>query len=232
MVKDLNDPTNRDSIPAMLTPGEYVLNKEATNMFGPLIHKMNNAGLQQRQAENTAYMNTGGLVGFIKEEEGWRDQAYQDPGGVWTIGYGRTRNPDGSAIKPGQKTSRETEEQWLSDRVGQERAAVKAYGEAHGYDWGNEQVNALASFRYNGGHGMLQQLTGNGTRDNDTISNKILQYDKQRINGELTPLKGLAKRRQAEASMFAGKEVKPQACLLYTSPSPRDRQKSRMPSSA
>ena len=56
---------------------------------------------------------------------------------------------------------------------------------------------------------MLQQLTGNGTRDNDTISNKILQYDKQRINGELTPLKGLAKRRQAEASMFAGKEVKP-----------------------
>ena len=54
MVKDLNDPTNRDSIPAMLTPGEYVLNKEATNMFGPLIHKMNNAGPQQRQAENTS----------------------------------------------------------------------------------------------------------------------------------------------------------------------------------
>ena len=27
-------------------------------------------------------------------------------------------------------------------------------------------------------------------------------------------------------------EVKSEACLLYTSPSPRDRQKSRMPSSA
>ena len=29
-----------------------------------------------------------------------------------------------------------------------------------------------------------------------------------------------------------GESVKDRACLLYTSPSPRDRQKSRMPSSA
>ena len=48
MVKDLNDPTNVDSVPAMLTPGEYVLNKEASAMYGPLLEKMNNAGLQQR----------------------------------------------------------------------------------------------------------------------------------------------------------------------------------------
>ena len=37
MVKDLNDPTNVDTVPAMLTPGEFVLNKEATAMFGPQI---------------------------------------------------------------------------------------------------------------------------------------------------------------------------------------------------
>ena len=48
MVKDLNDPTNRDSVHAMLTPGEFVLNKEATAMYGPLIEQMNNNGLQQR----------------------------------------------------------------------------------------------------------------------------------------------------------------------------------------
>ena len=35
------------------------------------------------------------------------------------------------------------------------------------------------------------------------------------------------------APLFSSDEdVLPQACLLYTSPSPRDRQKSRMPSSA
>ena len=58
-MKDLNDPTNRDSVPAMLTPGEFVLNKEASTMFGPAIEAMNNAGLQQRHGEN---LNMGGMA--------------------------------------------------------------------------------------------------------------------------------------------------------------------------
>ena len=28
-IPDLTDPTNRDSVPAMLTPGEFVVNKDA-----------------------------------------------------------------------------------------------------------------------------------------------------------------------------------------------------------
>ena len=49
---DLNDPTNRDTVPAMLTPGEFVLNKEASQMFRPQIEAMNEAGLEQRKREN------------------------------------------------------------------------------------------------------------------------------------------------------------------------------------
>ena len=219
MVKDLNDPTNVDSVPAVLTPGEFVINKEASAMYGPLLEKINNTGLQQRHTENQQVVsrnmggplmggyNTGGLVGFIKKEEGWRDKAYQDPGGIWTIGYGRTRNPDGSAIKPGQTTSREKEDSWLTGRVNQERAAVKQYGKEKGYDWNESQINALASFRYNGGQGMLEQVTAGGERDNDMIASKILEYNKQNIDGQLTPLAGLTKRRQTEASMFAGGDV-------------------------
>ena len=93
MVKDLNDPTNVDTVPAMLTEGEFVLNKEAAQMYGPIIEQMNNNGLMQRQAENQMVQggyNTGGLVSFLKEKEGYRDKAYQDQAGVWTIGYGRT----------------------------------------------------------------------------------------------------------------------------------------------
>ena len=33
-------------------------------------------------------------------------------------------------------------------------------------------------------------------------------------------------------SLLGGKKIEAMSCLLYTSPSPRDRQKSRMPSSA
>ena len=51
-MKDLTDPTNRDSVPAMLTPGEYVLNKEATEMYGPIIEQMNENGLAARAEGN------------------------------------------------------------------------------------------------------------------------------------------------------------------------------------
>ena len=39
---------NMDTVPAMLTEGEFVLNKEATQMFGPLIEATNQAGLKRR----------------------------------------------------------------------------------------------------------------------------------------------------------------------------------------
>lgn len=61
-MKDLTDPTNRDSVPAMLTPGEYVLNKEATEMYGPIIEQMNENGLAARAEGNMEVLslNTGG----------------------------------------------------------------------------------------------------------------------------------------------------------------------------
>ena len=267
MVKDLNDPTNRDSVPAMLTPGEFVLNKEATAMYGPIIEKMNNNGLKQRHQENQmvkanigkkisklhgegykapgqAYAiaksmgyNVGGLVKFLKEKEGWEDEAYQDDAGVWTIGYGRTTNTDGSPIKPGQKTTREVEDSWLVDRATQERNAVQQYADQFGYNFSPNQLDALASFRYNAGHGALQQLTGNGTRDLGTIQQKLPLYNKitDPKTGKKVPLKGLTNRRNAELELWGTPGQRPKArpntpnaphqthpCLLYTSPSPRD----------
>ena len=49
---DKTDPTNRDTVAAMLTPGEFVLNKEAVQLFGPKIEAMNRKGLELRQARN------------------------------------------------------------------------------------------------------------------------------------------------------------------------------------
>lgn len=174
-------------------------------MYGPLLNKINNHGLQQRVSENTQMLNAGGLVGFIKDEEGFRTKAYQDPGGVWTIGYGRTTNPDGSRIRPNQATSREAEDSWITKRVDSERSAVRQFAKTHGYDWSDGQVDALASFRYNGGQGMLDMLTKNGTRTNDQIAAKIPQYHKQTMpDGTKKSLPGLVKRRGRELSMFTG----------------------------
>ena len=110
---DRTDPTNRDTVPAMLTPGEFVVNKEASQMYGPVIESMNNAGLQKRAMKNNMvsanmgssippkYLNLGGgsvserdkvvrvpLMSTIKQHEGYRDYVYDDGFGNPTIGYG------------------------------------------------------------------------------------------------------------------------------------------------
>jgi lysozyme len=43
----------------------------------------------------------GALSDLIKRFEGVRLQAYQDSAGVWSIGYGLIRYPDGSPVMPG-----------------------------------------------------------------------------------------------------------------------------------
>ena len=44
-------PIGTDTVPAWLTPGEFVMNAEATRMFGPIIEKMNNAGRVQQASQ-------------------------------------------------------------------------------------------------------------------------------------------------------------------------------------
>ena len=211
-MKDLNDPTNVDTVPAMLTEGEFVLNKEATAMYGPLIEQMNEAGLAQRAAENGQVVkantgsyigyNVGGLVSFLKKEEGYKDEAYPDSGGVWTIGYGRTQNPDGSPVKAGQKTDRKAEDAWLKERAQQDYSATKSYLDNKGYEYTEGQLNSLASFRYNGGHGMLESLTDGGNRDWDSIRSMMPQYNKVTVDGKKVPVKGLTNRREAELGLW------------------------------
>ena len=146
--------------------------------------------------------NVGGLVSFLKKEEGWRDEAYPDSGGVWTIGYGRTTNSDGSPVKKGQKTNRKAEDAWLEKRATADRNATEAYMKENNYELTDSAIDALASFRYNGGHGLLQSLTGNGTRDVDTILKKMPEYNKVTIDGKKVPIKGLSNRRAAEIELW------------------------------
>ena len=50
--------------------------------------------------------------------------------------------------------------------------------------------------------------------------------------GELLERKVVPKQHRGRRGKYSVQLIKPSYCLLYTSPSPRDRQKSRMPSSA
>ena len=52
------DPKGTDTVPAWLTPGEFVVNKEATDIYGPIIEKMNDHG-REIQETMPQYANDG-----------------------------------------------------------------------------------------------------------------------------------------------------------------------------
>ena len=116
--------------------------------------------------------NTGGLVTFLKDKEGYgaigatgadKNKAYKDVGGVWTIGYGRTFNDDGSKVKEGDTSTSKKENAWLSTRAEEEYDAVKKFSDDEGYGWNQNQLEAFASFRYNNGPKGFEQLAHKNT---------------------------------------------------------------------
>ncbi len=55
------DPKGSDTVPAWLTPGEFVVNKEATDIYGPIIKQMNDHGraIQNGQKPPAQYADRG-----------------------------------------------------------------------------------------------------------------------------------------------------------------------------
>ena len=97
-IPDLNDPSNVDTVPAILTKGEYVLNKEATALFGPQIEAMNQAGLRQREAENRKVM--AGQQRVPAMPGGYNEGAIVDTGGglTWDSVGNFFRDPLGNIV--------------------------------------------------------------------------------------------------------------------------------------
>ena len=68
------EPKGTDTVPAWLTPGEFVVNKEATDMFGPMIKKINDIG---RQKQKATYAQTGTKIlsrSLLDEDEDFQTQ--------------------------------------------------------------------------------------------------------------------------------------------------------------
>lgn len=62
------DPKGTDTVPAWLTPGEFVINAEATRKYEPLLEEINNEGREMQQAQGGSvptYASDGGLLSSI-----------------------------------------------------------------------------------------------------------------------------------------------------------------------
>lgn len=139
-------------------------------------------------------------IDLIKKFEGCRLKAYDDGTGTWTIGYGTTEPINGKPIVKGMEITQKQAEELLAKNLTTYERAVDNLG----INFNQNQFDALVSFCYNLGTGIfkgtLLQALKNG--DNESVANQMLLYNKARINGILTELPGLTKRRKAEASLF------------------------------
>ena len=93
---------------------------------------------------------------IIKEFEGRRLAAYKDSGGVWTIGYGTIRYPNGEAVKPGETCTPEEAEAWFNIEVNNKFFELVSLLEVSLND---NQLSALLSFVYNVGTGAFAKST-------------------------------------------------------------------------
>lgn len=136
---------------------------------------------------------------LIKSFEGCSLTAYKalPTEKYYTIGYGHY----GPEVKNGAIISKEGAELLLKSDLAKFEDKVNKYGK---YNWSQNEFDALVSFAYN--IGSIDQLTANGTRTKEQISEKILDYN--RSGGVV--IAGLTRRRKAEKELFdGGKETFP-----------------------
>lgn len=136
---------------------------------------------------------TDDLVALVKQAEGLRLKAYICPAGYPTIGYGH--RVDSLSHPP--VTEAEAEEMLRADLAQAEAAALLLAPALTG-----PRLAALTDLIYNvganaiKGSGVLRCLNAG---DWPGAAARFRQWNKARVNGQLTPLPGLTKRREVGA---------------------------------
>ncbi len=148
---------------------------------------------------------------LIKKWEGLFLNAYLDPVGIPTIGYGTTRYPDGQVVRLGERISERNAEAYLRyecSRIAREISPLIKV------PVNQNQFDALVSFAYNVGTGAFQGSTllrKLNQGDYQGAANEFSRWVNGVVNGVFQPLPGLVSRRADEQRLFlrAGGEEKP-----------------------
>lgn len=133
-------------------------------------------------------------IELIKRFEGCRLVAYKASISekFFTIGYGHY----GSDVYAGMRITKEQAEEYLINDIGKAESVVSRAAYSMGYDFNQNEFDALVSFAFN--VGSINQLTANGTRTKSQIANAMPLYNK--CNGKV--LIGLIRRRAEEQALF------------------------------
>ncbi|MGB0694937.1 MAG: lysozyme [Rhodospirillaceae bacterium] len=137
-------------------------------------------------------INQAGLD-IIRQSEGLRLKAYLCPAGVWTIGYGHTRD-----VVPGLTCTEDQANAWLLEDVAE---AEQVVADLVDVPLTENQFSALVSFTFNLGRGnlsgstLLRQLNDG---DHDSVPEQLRRW----VYSGGKRLGGLVRRRDAEAVLW------------------------------
>ncbi len=139
------------------------------------------------------------IAGF----EGLRLNAYLDPIGIPTIGYGTIRYPWGTKVRMGDRITEDEAEEFLIYEATDFAREVDEICE--GIDLNQNQFDALVSFTYNLGPGNLRNSTllkRLKKRRFDAAAQEFEKWNKATVGGVKKVLRGLTIRRRAERALF------------------------------
>ncbi|MFJ1518449.1 lysozyme [Acinetobacter sp. ABJ_C1_1] len=140
-------------------------------------------------------------IDLIKGFEGLRLKAYDDGVGVWTIGFGTIKYPNGIRVKPRDSCTSQQAEDYLRNDLSAFENAVNSLVKAK---LTQNQFDALVSFTYNLGETNLSKSTllkKLNAGDYQGAADQFLVWNK--AGGKV--MKGLVRRREAERSLFLKK---------------------------
>lgn len=135
---------------------------------------------------------------IIREAESLELKAYLDTGGVWTIGYGTIKYPNGVRVKKGDVCTRGQAEIWLKNDCLWVDACLDKHVKV---TVSQNQFDALASFVYNIGESAFIKSTMLTLINNSSFSSAASQFDRW-IYDNGKEIKGLVNRRAKEKALF------------------------------
>lgn len=143
-------------------------------------------------------------ISLIKKHEGFRNVPYLCPAGIPTVGFGSTFYESGVRVKlTDEPITRKRAEKLLKNVLNkfEEEVNYSVISELN-----QNQFDALISFVYNIGTvnffcSTILKRINNDPNDED-IKYQFSRWNKARVNGELTILKGLKRRRNEEAFLY------------------------------
>lgn len=137
------------------------------------------------------------MAHLIEKYEDYRDHAYKCQAGVWTIGIGTTRYPNGQAVKAGDTCTRAQAEMWMAHHLETE---VNRYLDKDFPNLKPNQREALQSLLYNWSYGSFKNSKLYGCIKRNDIGGIFRQWDIITANGK--PSLGLIRRRIDELKLF------------------------------